>query len=141
MKIKFKKTHPNFIEPSIGSKDSAGIDLYCVDRNFKNEYVEYNLGMSIEIPKGYGGFLFPRSSVSNYSLSLANSVGVIDPDYRGPLKVRFNYEELKPLKYYEIGERVCQLIVIKTEIIQLELSDELSETDRGDGGFGSTGIN
>jgi dUTP pyrophosphatase len=99
--------------------------------------VTYDTGLSIEIPEGYVGLLFPRSSVSKTTLNLANSVGVIDSGYRGPLMLKFRY--LEEGDVYEVGDRVAQLVIMKLPFVEIIEVSELSSSERGEGGFGSTG--
>ena len=89
----------------------------------------------MEIPRGYVGLLFPRSSVSNKGAWLANSVGVIDSGYRGPVKVRL----YGPKAPYQPGERVAQLMIMPVPYVSVQEVSELSDSQRGQGGFGSTG--
>lgn len=113
----------------------AGFD--CIAKSFTetDDYIEYGLGFSIEIPIGYTGLVFPRSSLSNYDLILCNSVGVIDSGYRGEVKARF---KRTGNKIYEIGNRICQLIIIPIPDISFNIKEELDETNNRKGGFGST---
>jgi dUTP pyrophosphatase len=101
--------------------------------------VTYDTGIAIEIPQGYVGLLFPRSSVSKTVLTLSNSVGVIDSGYRGSIMFKFRYPEEGPV--YEVGDRVGQIIIMPYPQISFEEVEELSETERGEGGFGSTNVN
>lgn len=138
--IKCTKLHPDAELPSKAHLIDAGYDLTAVSILSSDAfpYIEYGTGLSIEIPIGYVGLLFPRSSISNKKLSLANSVGVIDPGYRGEVKVRM-YADHNSTKY-EIGERIAQLIVVQTELIEFKWGkSDLPESTRADGGFGSTG--
>lgn len=138
MKIKFKKAHPDVITPTKGTSGSACWDLYVKGyHSINNDIVEYETGISVEIPEGYVGLLFPRSSIKDKDLTLSNSVGVIDSDYRGTIKAFFCRKGMH--RYYRIGERFLQLMIIPIPSIELEEVDELSETIRGSGGFGSTG--
>ena len=140
MKLKFKKTHKDATIPAYSKIGDAGLDLTAVTINTTEMYIEYNTHICVEIPEGYVGFLFPRSSISKYHLSLANSVGVIDSGYRGEIMARFKrttntaHETL-----YNVGDKVVQLIILPYPKIELELVDDLTKTDRGAGGFGSTG--
>jgi dUTP pyrophosphatase len=106
----------------------------------------------LEIPNGFVGLVFPRSSIRKTGLQLSNSVGVIDSGYRGELQATFNklfggegmYDEMKvnqmqPNDYYKVGDRVAQIMIIPFPPIEFEQVTQLSETERGDGGFGSTG--
>jgi len=99
-------------------------------------YIEYKTGISLEIPEGYVGLLFPRSSVSKTGLVVATS-GVIDSGYRGEVSYRYKY--IKGAIQYEVGDKVCQLMIVPIPEIEWLVSDELSETERGDGAYGSTG--
>jgi len=101
--------------------------------------VTYDTGLSMEIPEGYVGLLFPRSSISKTTLSLANSVGVIDSGYRGSIMFKFRYLGGKGNWFYNLGDRVGQIIIIPYPTVEFEEVEELSSTERGQGGFGSTG--
>jgi len=140
MLIKIKKLDPNAIIPSYAKMDDAGMDLTAlsltVDPN--GFYTEYGTGLAIEIPEGYAGFIFPRSSASKTSQIQANCVGVIDSGYRGEIKVRLK-ELGNPRKLYQIGDRIAQIIIMPVPNVIFEEVDELNTTDRGEGGFGSTG--
>lgn len=126
--------------PTIGSKDAAGLDLYC-PFHIKvpaDSQKKIPLGVAVEIPKGYMGLLVPRSSMSKTPLRCANSVGVIDADYRGELSIA--YENISCSDYTIFrGDRIAQLIIVPIAIVDVEEAQTLSETERGDGGYGSTG--
>jgi dUTP pyrophosphatase len=139
MKVKVKKLHPNAQVPKYAKNGDAGLDLTAVTADHFESYSEYDTGLSIEIPSGYVGLVFPRSSVTEKDLILKNSVGVIDSSYRGSVKFRFMRLARGPANFYNIGERIGQLIIIPYPQIELEESEELSNSERGDGGFGSTG--
>lgn len=144
MEIKVKKLTPEAVLPSYGSVDAAGLDLTAVSEKFyfnaAVNYVEYGTGIAVEIPKGYVGLIFPRSSItSKTSLILGNSVGVIDSDYRGEIKFRFKSILASGGKKYSVGERIGQLVVIPYPKIEVQEVSELSDTERGEGGYGSTG--
>ena len=138
MKVKIKKLHEDAVIPSYSKAGDAGMDLYSVrmDRDRKKNHVHYT-GIAVEIPEGYVGLLYPRSSISKTSCFLRNSVGVIDSGYRGEIIVKFHCST--NLYSYSIGDRVAQLIIMPYPQIEFEEVKELSDTDRGDGGFGSTG--
>jgi dUTP pyrophosphatase len=140
MKIKFKKFDPKAVLPSKGTSGSAGYDLVATSMETKNGYIEFKFGLGIEVPKGYAGFIFPRSSVSNEPIILSNSVGVIDSDYRGEIMVRFKRIATNPTLTYDIGERVAQLVVMKVEELEFEEVQTLTDTVRGEGGHGSTNV-
>jgi dUTP pyrophosphatase len=143
MKVKFKKLTEDAVIPCYGSDKAAGLDMTATDVKVTYDYIEYSTGIAMEIPEGYAGFIFPRSSLSKMDLSLCNSVGIIDSDYRGEVKFRFNElesgNEFLPKKVYKYGDRIGQLIIMPVpEIRPIEVK-ELSSTVRGEGGFGHTG--
>ena len=137
--IKFKKTHPDAVIPSYAMPGDAGLDLTAV-RIIANttSQITYGLGLSVEIPDGYVGLIFPRSSVRNYELILSNCVGVIDSKFRGELQVTFNKTNGLDSIAYKPKERICQMIIMPYPTINCVEVDELGMTDRGTGGFGST---
>ena len=141
MKVKIKKTHKEAVIPKYGSAGAAGLDFTAVSKEETPLYIEYGLGVSLEIPEGHAGFLFPRSSVSKYHLSLANCVGVIDADFRGEVKARFKKTlDMPHANVYNIGDKVAQLIIMPVPKIEFEEVEDLDNTERGAGGFGSTGV-
>lgn len=147
MKIKFKKLHPEAVIPSYQKEGDAGLDLTAVDFEVdKYGNASYDTGLAMEIPEGYVGLIFPRSSICKTDLSLANAVGVIDSNYRGPVTFKFkptgafrkaegNFETVA----YKKGDRVGQLIIMPVPHIEPIEAKELSETVRGAEGFGSSG--
>ena len=140
MKVKIKKLHPDAVIPSYSKPGDAGMDLVSISEtwNDDNSMVTYDTGIAMEIPEGFVGLVFPRSSISKTSLNLSNSVGVIDSGYRGEVSFRF-----KRLAWtstiYNVGEKIGQLVILPYPQIQLEQAKELSETERGEGGYGSSG--
>ena len=137
MKTYIKKLHPNAVIPSYAKDGDAGMDLVITDIKGENKYdITYGFGISMEIPEGFMGLVFPRSSIRKTDLVLSNSVGVIDSGYRGEIQATFKKTGLNK---YEIGDRGAQIIIIPHPEIEFEEVDELSDTERGDGGFGSTG--
>lgn len=139
MQVKVKKLHPEAIIPKYAKQGDAGLDLTAVSEewNDNNSMVTYGTGLSIEIPEGYVGLLFPRSSVCKTSLNLSNSVGVIDSGYRGEIMLKYRYPEEGLV--YDLGDRVGQLIIMPYPQIELIEAEELSSTERGEGGYGSSG--
>lgn len=153
MIIKVKKNNWSVPLPKYQKDGDAGLDLYAskiIDSNYKS--VVYDTELSFEIRDGYIGFIYPRSSVRKYDLFLANSVGVVDSNYRGTVQVSFKRTLSGSIKYllnklffkfdlneYSLGERICQLIILPYPRIELIISDKLSETERGLHGHGSTG--
>ena len=138
MKVKIKKLHEDAVIPSYSKAGDAGMDLYSIrcEKDKNGNDVHYT-GLAIEIPMGYVGLLYPRSSISKTSCSLRNSVGVIDSGYRGEIMLKFYCTT--NLKCYKAGDRVAQLVIMPYPQIEFEEVSELSDTDRGSGGFGSTG--
>lgn len=129
------KTEQKYL-PKKSNINDSGFD--CIAKSFTEteDYIEYGLGFSIEIPINFTGLLFPRSSISKYDLLLCNSVGVIDSGYRNEVKVRF---KRIGNKIYEIGDRVCQLIILPLPNIIFNIKENLNESNDRNGGFGSTG--
>jgi len=139
--VKFKKIHPLAPSPSYAKEGDAGMDLTATDI-IKNEafQIVYGTGIAVEIPEGYVGLVFPRSSIRKYDLSLTNCVGVIDSGYRGEIQATFRKERGVSSKIYEVGDRICQIIILPYPTIHFVETNELSDSERGTGGHGSTGI-
>lgn len=143
MQINVKKVRDNAVIPQYAKPGDAGLDLTAAELEVTPEGIVIGYtGLALEIPEGYVGLLFPRSSISKYDLSLTNCVGVIDSGYRGEVIVKFRNTRTdeKYAKIYSKGDRVAQLIVMPYPKITLVEAQELSQTERGEGGFGSTGI-
>ena len=138
IKIKFKKLNERAEIPFYAKDGDAGMDLIATTLVRTGKFSEYGTDLAVEIPRGYVGLLFPRSSISNTDHFLRNSVGVIDSGYRGEIKLRMSIPALGE-KEYLMGDKVGQLIIVKLPWVEVEEVDELSDTDRGEGGFGSTG--
>lgn len=138
MIVKIKLSHPDAKMPTYAKPGDAGMDMYCTDFEMDKygNYVYYT-GVHMEIPQGYVGLIFPRSSISKTGLSLRNSVGVIDSGYRGEIMFKFAGSSSKAS--YEIGDRIGQMIIMPHPQIELTCVEHLSETERGEGGYGSTG--
>lgn len=145
MRVKIKKLHPMATIPKYAKSGDAGLDLTATSMSLDDLNVIYGTGLAVEIPQGYVGLLFPRSSISKRVLFQRNAVGVIDSGYRGEITIKFGYykKDHKSVfsadKVYEVGERIGQLIIVPYPQIQFVEVSELSETDRGTGGYGSTG--
>lgn len=143
MNMKIKKLTDTAVIPTRGSNQAAGYDLYADLENAievkPHETVMINTGISIAVPEGYFGAIFARSGLSTKKgLRPANCTGVVDSDYRGPVIVALhNDSEIAQL--VEPGERVAQMVVMPYLSVNFEVVDELDETERGEGGFGSTG--
>lgn len=136
MKVKIK-LHEGAAIPKKAYPSDAGFDLVATNVRIDSSarFIEYDTDVSIEIPEGYVGLLYPRSSISKYDLMLYNGVGVIDSLYRGTLKFRF--KALGP-HHYKVGDRIGQLVIMPIPTVELEEVDTLEETERGSGAFGSS---
>lgn len=150
MKLKVKLLNALAKLPTKSHATDAGFDLYMTSVVNGGLFTTYKTGIAVEIPSGHVGLLFSRSSVTNFGQILGNGVGVIDENYRGEVQLRFydltrcsskiqdgvHDNQLNP---YKVGDRIGQLVILKLPNIEIEQSDELSSTDRGVGGFGSSG--
>jgi len=136
MKIKIKKLVPEARLPQYAQVGDAGMDVYAVSKTETDKFVEYGTGLAFEVPVDHVMLIFPRSSISNTHLQMANSVGVLDSGYRGELKLRFRKQGSSD---YMVGDRVGQIIVIPFPVVEFEEVKELNSSLRGEGGFGSTG--
>ena len=139
--VKVKKLDSNAVVPSYSKVGDAGMDL-TITKEIENTSfsVSYGFGIAMEIPKGYVGLVFPRSSVRNQDLILSNCVGVIDSGYRGELQATFKKTQGLDSIKYKVGERGAQIIILPYPTIYMTEVPELSDTERGSGGFGSTGL-
>lgn len=144
MTLKIKRLSDKAVFPIRAHQNDAGIDLTCTDITQEiNEagqlILVYHTGLAVEIPEGYVGLAFQRSSVATKSITLTNCVGVIDSGYRGEILGKFRSTTDVVPAIYKPGERFAQLVIVPYLNVELEEVTELSETDRGEGGFGSTG--
>lgn len=137
MQVKIKKLHENAVIPQYAKKGDAGLDLTATSLAIQGYNYVYGTGLAVEIPEGHVGLLFPRSSISKTGMWQTNSVGVIDSGYRGEIKVVLRTDGTHA-EAYKVGERIAQLIIVPYPKIELLEVGELSDTDRGEGGFGST---
>jgi dUTP pyrophosphatase len=138
MEVKIKKLQKDSVIPHYAKDSDARLDLTATRVWFEDSNVCYGTGLAMEIPKGYVGLIFPRSSNAKKELLLCNSVGVIDSNYRGEIMVKFKTIN-GGSHIYSVGERIGQIIIMPYPQIEFKEVEELSETNRGDGGFGSTG--
>lgn len=154
MKINIKKIVKEAVIPSYAKEGDAGLDLVATTRLYDedNNCISYGTGIAIEIPKGFVGLIFPRSSIFKKSLILSNSVGVIDSGYRGELIVKYKEKECITGKFksnngqnsryyplhYNVGDKIAQLIIIPYPTIEFIEKEELSTSERDGSGFGST---
>lgn len=143
MEIHFTKLHELAKMPVKAHPDDAGFDLFAASWGVqsKGEYnqFEYGTGIAMEIPPGYVGLIYPRSSISNTDLTLANSVGVIDAGYTGEIKLRFNSPTALLSNYYKVGDKIGQLVIIPLPEISFREVPKLGPSFRSTNGFGSSG--
>ena len=145
MIVKIKKMHPEAVVPTYAKDGDAGMDIYAVKAGDADDCgnMVYHTGIAMEIPAGHVGLIFPRSSVSKTPHSLRNHVGVIDSGYRGEIIFKFGWVESyvtnEAIKIYKAGDRIGQIIIMPYPQVKFVEVDELSDSDRGTGGFGSTG--
>lgn len=179
MEVKFKKLVKEAQTPRYSKPGDGALDLVCVTVDYQDKFIEYGTGIALEIPEGYVGLLFPRSSVSSLDIMLANAVGFIDHNYRGEIKLRYkksyhhgtDEERLVECPHcageglvllegaseeeicdtcggagdiiaydaYEPGDRIAQLFIVERIFIEMKEVEDLSNTNRGDKGFGSSG--
>lgn len=143
MQVRIKKLYTDAKLPTRAHADDAGWDLYahsCTIDEYGN--VVYGVGVAFEIPRGYVGLVFPRSSNASKDLVLGNSVGVIDSGYRGEVSFKFKITQMfwhKKIRDYDVGDRVGQIIIIPYPEIEFVECDELSESERGTTGYGGSG--
>lgn len=138
--VEIKKLSPNAVIPKNSKPNDAGLDMTATSMSENEMYIEYGTDIAISLPRGYVGLIYPRSSLSNYHLVLSNHVGVVDSGYIGEIRFRFKKTHDGPnAKYYKIGDRIGQLIVVPFPIVLFKEVDELEPSDRGTSGFGSSG--
>ena len=149
IQVKIKKLCQRAVIPSYAHNSDAGLDLVATSKTF-DEYgnIVYGFGLAVEIPDGYVGLIFPRSSIYKQSIYLTNCVGVIDSGYRGEISAKFkpslvlearvNCKKLTP-DAYEVGDRIAQMIILPYPRIDFVEVEELSDSERGAQGYGSTG--
>lgn len=140
--MKFKKIHPNAQLPTKGSGAAGGYDIYMPQIGSVNHFEKelFPLGFAAEVPPGYVALILPRSSTgAKKGLELINTCGVIDSDYRGEWLAMLSLKKDHQSFMFEPGEKLLQFILVPVADITPEWADELSDTERGEGGFGSTG--
>lgn len=142
MEVLFKKIKETARPPERAHDSDAGFDLFCNGFNYPPSvdsllFVEATTGIALQIPQGYVGLVFPRSSISNTRHMMRNCVGVIDSGYRGEIKLRFSIDDSSTK--YKTGDKVGQIVFLRLPKINLVESSHLSSSERSSGGFGSTG--
>jgi dUTP pyrophosphatase len=138
MKVRFKKLDERAITPTKAKEGDACFDLTAVSIKPGNGFLQYGTSLAMEIPAGHVGLIFARSSVTKMDLMLKNSVGVIDSGYRGEICFRFYRTSHSKDKLYLPGERIGQIMIIPLPEIELEEVAELTDSERGIDGYGST---
>ena len=151
MKVRIKKLNENAVIPKYAKHGDAGLDLTATSMYF-DEYgnICYGTGLAFEIPEGYVGLIFPRSSICKEQLLLSNAVGVIDSGYRGEVSFKFKPSmaldegrawaiAFREQYFYHVGDRIGQMIIMPYPSIEFEEVEELSKTERDKGGYGSSG--
>lgn len=140
--MNIKPLHPNFKVPTRGTEHAGGFDIYMPEDGElpKNEEgIFFKLGFATEVPKGYVALLLPRSGAgAKHGISLNNTVGVIDADYRGEWMACLRLRNDLPHKW-KAGDKILQFVIVPVHTPELVIVDELSDTARGEGGFGHTG--
>lgn len=173
MKVKIKKLHKDAVIPKYSKNGDGALDLTATSKSYdEHGNVVYGTGLAFEIPEGFVGLLFPRSSNAKKDLLLSNSVGVLDSGYRGEVMFKFkkqinneksvlntiiavqnmaeikddfkqlgllNEDDIENFTEYQLGERIGQIIILPYPQIEFEEVEELSNSERGKGGYGSTG--
>lgn len=140
-----KLFHKNALIPTKAHTGDAGWDLYVAEKEDRDTTLWVNFGVGFDIPEGVVGLVFPRSSVVKTNLTLANCVGVIDPGYKGSVSAVFDVEirhitAFEPPPSYEVGDRAAQIVFVPLHVVdKMHEVSSLGNSDRGDGGFGSSG--
>ena len=135
MKVKVRRLHPRAVVPSFATMGAAAFDLVAVSRRGQ----VFDTGLAFEIPPGYAMFVYSRSGMGfNENTRLSNCVGVIDSDYRGEVKVKLARDDGRMVNAW-VGDRIAQAVIMRLPKVEFEEVRELSDTERGAGGFGSTG--
>jgi len=142
--IKLKPLRPDWVIPTYAHKGDAGLDMTATNKivdEFGNTV--YGTSLALQLPEGHVGLLFPRSSICKKQLFLTNSVGIIDQGYQGEIMFKFksfNHSGDENLNIdYNVGERIGQLIVLPIPYVNIEVVSELDDSERGEGGYGSSG--
>ena len=140
MEVKIKKLREDAVIPTYAKPGDAGMDLVAVSYEMQGANHVYGTGLALEIPKGYVGLIYPRSSNRKTNAYLPNHVGIIDSGYRGEIMVTYkNRDGSMTSKPYEVGDKLAQIIIMPYPTVEFIEVDKLTETERGEGGHGSTG--
>lgn len=142
IKVGYNAELPKYAKPGDACFDlvASSHGRFVYTENGSLDYIEYETNIAMEIPPGWKGIVYPRSSISKTCLMLANGVGVIDSGYRDTIKARFRIVgQFDPSRIYSIGDRIIQMEIVPVPLVHFEKVDELSTSERGKGGFGSSG--
>lgn len=142
VKVKVKKLHESAVLPQKAHPTDAGADLVATSMKWDDEgNLVYGTGLAFEIPEGFVGAIFPRSSIAKKEQILTNSVGLVDCHYRGEVMAKFapTNKHIGGGSRYVVGDRIAQMVILPVLDVVYEAAEELSETDRGEGGYGSSG--
>ncbi len=143
MILEFKKVGDNASVPQRAHATDAGYDLRAAESTVigPGERTSVGTGIAVAIPAGYAGLVLPRSGLAlKNGITIPNSPGLIDPDYRGEVRVIMLNTDQDESFSIDVGDRIAQLVIVATETVSLEERDDLNQTGRGSGGFGSTGV-
>jgi dUTP pyrophosphatase len=138
--VNFKKLHADAKLPVKGSVGAACHDVYATSMEHKDGKCIYKLGFATQIPEGWRGVIVPRSNLSKHRWVMGNHIGIIDSDYRGEWMVVLNALEYHLIPPYQVGDRVAQIYFERVSEVAFAEVDDLDQTVRGEGGFGSTGV-
>ena len=143
MELNFKRLDDKAIMPIRAHESDAGLDLTAIDITLEpndcgQTVVVYHSGLAVEIPEGYVGLLFPRSSIAKKSIFMTNGVGVIDSGYRGEIMAKMHVTTDAAPAVYKVGEKFAQLIIMPLQSITVKEVVDLSDSERGEGGYGSS---
>ena len=150
MRVKIKKLHKDAVVPTYGTSGAACFDLYAVSatkQSITSAYTHHqtmtcNTGLAFEVPEGYVMMVYSRSGHGfKDDTRLANCVGVIDSDYRGEVVVKLTFDGVGSFPNIKEGQRIAQAMIVPVNQVSFDVVEELNETSRGVGGFGSTGTN
>ena len=145
LEVKIKKLHPDAVIPQYARFGDAGLDITAIDdgtvsRDAMGMLKTYRTGIAVEIPEGHVGLIFPRSSIYKSGLRLTNCVGVIDSGYRGEILAKFDILSIHAKQVYKKGDRIAQLVILPFPQVTFKEVEELGDSERGQGGFGSTNV-
>lgn len=142
LEVKFKKLVAEAEIPAYANPGDAGLDLKATSKHWSDDFqcYIYGTGLAVEIPEGHVGLLFPRSSIRKYGLAMTNCVGVVDSGFRGEIMATYRPQSKGSEKTYNVGDKICQLIIMPyPTVVPVEVT-ELTDSVRGENGHGSSGV-